>query len=264
MSLDDLRFSSTLQAKPLPRGFAVETSLDHFSIVTYLVNSSRLRELVHPRFAIDEVQDQDGVMRGLVSAVTFHDRDFRLAACPWPRFQFGQTNYRSYVTDTETGEHVAWFFGTSLASWSVAVPRFLWKLPWHGARIDFDCDYDEVSARYKSYRVSTKSQWAPAELALIDSGEPPSSLIGFSSVEAGLVLLTQPSRGFYYLRNGALGSYSIWHDRMTPTMGEAASTTNHPVLERLGLIQIGDAAAIHSVLIQRSIDFTIYLPPKSV
>jgi len=126
----------------------VETALEHFSIVTYSVETERLRPLVHPRFVIDEIEDASGRRVGLVSAVTFRDRDFRLAALGWPRWQFGQTNYRSYVTDSQTGQHVAWFFVT--------------------------------------------------------------------------------------------------------------------VLERLGLVAQGSSPAIHSVLMQRAIDFTIYLPPRAV
>ena len=80
------------------------------------------------------------------------------------------------MTDTETGEHAVWFFGASLDSLAVFVPRRLWKLPWHKANIRFDCDYDSRLGRYRSYRMVTNDSWADAILELEDSGTAPSAL----------------------------------------------------------------------------------------
>jgi Uncharacterized conserved protein (COG2071) len=96
---------------------------------------------------------------------------------------------------------------------SVLIPRYLWKLPWHRARMEFDCRYDAAGARYAAYSVRTQSNWSPGTLSLADTGQPPASLSGVSSLEAGLVFLTHPLRGYFFRRDGALGSYSIWHDR---------------------------------------------------
>jgi hypothetical protein len=38
----------------------------------------------------------------------------------------------------------------------------------------------------------------------------------------------------------------------------------YPLLQRLELVPEGDRESIHSVLLQPSIDFTIYLPPSKV
>ena len=263
MSIEDLRFTPSLLSKPLPRGMAVETTLQHFAIVTYWVDSDRLRTHLHPRFEPDVVQVGEGSSRALVSVVTFLDRDFRFVACPWFTGSFGQTNYRAYVMDTHTGEHAAWFFGTCLDSLSVAVPRYVWKLPWHRARMRFDCRYDEALGRYSTFSVATESQWAPGRLTLEDSGEPPNALAGFSNLEAGLLLLTHPLRGYFFRRDGGLGSYAIWHPRMEPTVGTVKAAT-YPLLDRLDLVAQGDTRSVHSVLLRRSIDFTIYLPPVRV
>src|SRR5262249_31169607 len=137
MTIEDLRFTPALLAKPRTGGLAVETTLQHFAIVTYWVDSSSLRRHVHPRFEPLRLTDDAGAARSLVSVVTFLDRDFRFVTCPWITRSFGQTNYRAYVVDSETGEHAVWFFGTCLDSVSVAVPRYVWKLPWHRARMEF-------------------------------------------------------------------------------------------------------------------------------
>lgn len=263
MSLDHLRFTPAALSKPPPRGLVAETTLLHFVIVTYLVDPSVLRTHLHPRFEPDCIGAEGAASRALVSVVTFLDRDFRFVVCPWLTSSFGQTNYRSYVTDTVTGEHVAWFFGTCLDSLSVAIPRYLWRLPWHRARMAFDCRYDEPAGRYTSFNVHTRSRWAPARLEIEDSGEPPRELAGFSNLEAGLVLLTQPTRGVFFRRDGALGSYSIWHDRLRPTVGKV-NVARYRILDELGLIPEGDDRNLHSVLIQRRVDFTIYLPPSSI
>jgi hypothetical protein len=50
MSIEELRFTPTLLSKPVPRGLAVETTLQHFAVVTYWVDPSTLRKHLHPRF----------------------------------------------------------------------------------------------------------------------------------------------------------------------------------------------------------------------
>ncbi len=87
-----------------------------------------MRPYVHARFALERIS-LDGSERALISAVPFEDHDFRAGAFPSPRWKFGQTNYRSYGIDRETGERVTWFLGTVLDSWTVVVPRHRWKLP---------------------------------------------------------------------------------------------------------------------------------------
>jgi uncharacterized protein YqjF (DUF2071 family) len=262
-SIEDLRFTPELLSRPFPRGLAVETTLQHFAIVTYWVDPSALRRLIHSRFEPVCLAINGRSPRALVSVVTFFDRDFRFVA--WPHFKrsFGQTNYRAYVLDTITGEQAAWFFGTCLDSASVAVPHYLWRLPWYRARMDFDCRYDQAAGRYSMFNVRTRSKWAPGRLAIADSGKAPAELAGVSNLEAALVLLTHPMRGFFFRRDGALGSYAIWHDRTHPTVGTVQEAA-YPLLQRLGLVDEGDQRDIHSVLVEPKIDFTIYLPPSRV
>jgi hypothetical protein len=260
---EDLRYTSRLLTKPAPRGLAAETTLQHFVIVTYWVDSSNLRKHLHPRFEPVCLAANGRSRQSLVSVVTFLDRDFRFAVCPWFKRSFGQTNYRAYITDTQTGEHAAWFFGTCLDSVSVAVPRFIWRLPWHHARMNFACRYDQAATRYAIFNIRTRSHWAPARLAVEDSGKPPTQFAGVSNLESGLVLLTHPLRGYFFRQDGFLGSYSVWHDRAQTTVG-AVQEARYPLLQKLGLVEDGDHSGIHSVLIQPTIDFTIYLPPSRI
>ena len=70
-------------------------------------------------------------------------------------------------------------------------------------------------------------------------------------------------RGYFLRRDRTLGSYAIWHDRAAPTVG-TLQEASYPLLQKLQLVDDGDLTAVHSVLLQRAIDFTIYLPPCKV
>ena len=258
---DQLQFTADLLTRPQAGGMDAETTLRHFAIITYMVEPERLRPFIPPRFQLACVQDAGGAEKALVSIVPFVDVDFHFVRLPWIKWRFGQTNYRAYVVDSRTGEQAVWFFGTSLASVTNVWPRFAWKLPWHRARMQFDCAWDGDNGRYAYYRLRTQSRWAPAQVELADTGQPPHSLMGFDSLEAGLVLLTHPLKGFYYRRDGRVGSYTIWHDRLRVSNGRLLRAS-FPLLDRLGLVPEGDLNRVHSVLLQHSTVFTIYLPPS--
>jgi hypothetical protein len=221
----------------------------------------RPRPLVDPRYDLEIIRDAVGRDKALISMVPFQDQDFHYEALPWATFSFGQTNYRAYVIDRSTGKRLVWFFGTTLDSWTVAVPRCLWSLPWHPCRIRFDCAYDEVARRYSRYAMKTESPWAPAELELEDTGAAPQRLEGFDDMETGLFTLTHPLDGAFHRRDGRLGGYSVWHERLNCTAGKVRRA-RIGLFERLGLLDAAEQLKPHSVLIQRETEFTIYLPPR--
>lgn len=254
------KFTDELLTRPPVAGRDALASLEHFAIVTYAVPAGRVRPHVDPVFDLDCFPSPDGEPLVWVSMVPFEDQDFRFVAAPWVRFRFGQTNYRTYVTDRSAGRRAVWFFGTTLDSWTVVVPWYAWKLPWHRGRVRFDCDYDEAAGRYARYRMTTRSRWAPVELELADSGEPVTALDGLPDLEAGLVALTHPLTGVYYRRDGHLGTYSIWHDRLRCTAGRVVHA-RVGLFDRLGLVPYAEQLRPHSVLIQHRTEFTIYLPP---
>ena len=115
--------------------------------------------------------------------------------------------------------------------------------------MSFDTQYDNQQQAYTNYQMVTHSQWAGANLELSDTGRPPKQLLGFPNLESGLVLLTHPLRGYFYRRDGKLGSYSISHDQLQPTEGHVKEAS-FPLLYQLGLVEESELSAIHSVLIQ--------------
>jgi hypothetical protein len=258
---DSLRFTPDMLARPRVSGIDAVSGLQHFAIVTWAVSPERVRPHIHERFELDCITAEDGEPRALISMVPFLDKDFHFARMPRPKFEFGQTNYRAYVIDRETGERLVWFFGTTLDSWTVNIPHYAWRLPWHRAHTLFDCRYDHAARRYDRYVVESQSDWGPAHLELADDGTPVTSLAGFASLEAGLVTLTHPLRGAFYRRDGRLGSYSVWHERLELTTGRVLSA-RVGLYERMGLLTPAEAEQPHSVLIQPLTEFTIYLPPR--
>ncbi len=160
-----LKFRDVLIERPKVREIDVVCQFQHFAIITYAVTPERSAGLIPGRFRLDEVEI-DGRAQALISVVPFMDVDFTSAVFPFPKFQMGQTNYRVYIVDTATGERGVWFLGTTLDSWTVVIPRQIWKLPWHPGQITFDCAYDTQAGRYRRYRMRTDADWGPVVVEL--------------------------------------------------------------------------------------------------
>jgi hypothetical protein len=156
-------------------------------------------------------------------------------------------------------ERCVWFFGTSLATLWVWVPRYLWRLPWHRARMRFDCRFE--GERCARYRLEVRSRWGDAEVELTGSATPAGRLDGFADEEETALVLTHPLAGFFGRRDGRVGTYSVWHDRLRLQRAEV-QTARFQVFERLGLVEPGQPP--HSALVQREAEFIIQLPPRLV
>lgn len=256
--MQPLRFADLAIPRPQPTGIDVVSTLRHFAILTYAVPAERLRPLVHERFELLSVP-VGGQPRALISVVPFAELDFRLAAYPSPQFAFRQTNYRVYVIDKQTGQHCVWFIGSLLDSVTVVIPRYLWKLPWHHGRMRFDCELQD--GIYTRYQMETHSTWAPASLRLRQEPGLAQGHAGFVDEETALVCLTHPLTGYYYRRDGRLGSYSIWHDRLQLQPAKLLSA-RLGLLERLGILSQAEQQEPYSLLVQAETEFTIYLPPQ--
>lgn len=244
---------------PAPGPRDAVATLRHFAIVTYAIPPERVAGLIDPRFALDCVTI-DGVERALISLVPFQDHEFRWPASSGTPRRFGQTNYRIYVRDRDTGRRAVWFLGTTLGSWTVVVPRWLWRLPWHYGRFRVACEQG-AGGRYLAYRFETRSRWAPLDLALDHEPERPLDLPGFPDEATALDVLTHPLDGFYHRTDGRLGTYSVWHDRLAPTAGRVRHA-RVGLLDRLGIVPFAEQGTAHSVLIQPETVFLIRLPPR--
>ncbi|MFP3983251.1 MAG: DUF2071 domain-containing protein [Desulfurivibrionaceae bacterium] len=259
---EKLRFKEVLHERPYPSGLDVICNLKHFAIITYAVDPASLEGLISERFKQDTISI-DGKEEALLSVVSFRAENFTSAVCPFPEFRMGQVNYRTYVIDTFTGERCIWFLSTILDSWTVVFPRYLWKLPWHKGKLKFECDYDSSTGLYNNYLMETESKYAPARLELCQYSANPFDLPGFPDTETGLVYLTHRLVGYYYRRDGKLGTFRVWH-RKLEVKPATFSQISFGFLSGLGLVDKNEQQYPHSVLLGPMHEFTIYLPPKVI
>jgi hypothetical protein len=253
-----------LEGRVAARGVSlwdVRSTLLHFAMVNYALPKERLLPHVPgQRFAIAEFPI-GGRPMAMLSVVPFWDTDFRFVRlAPGLKFRFAQTNHRVYVIDRLSGEPAVWFFGTTLGSWLVRVPRLLWKLPWHAARYRFDCVYDRARRAYSRYELEIESDWCGGSLALEDTGAAVGRHEGFASLDEQR-LLTHPIAGYCRRLDGRLASYSIWHDQI-PLTAASVRRAHFGLYERLGILSRDEMARPHSAFLCPAIEFDIHLPPR--
>jgi hypothetical protein len=237
--------------RPARRPWHASTWLDDFAIITWAVEPDRVARVLPVGFEPD-VRDGEA----LVSVVAFRDRDFRFRFAPWPRLSCGQVNYRTYVR--RAGLTGVWFFGSSLDSRLVAVPRKLWKMPWHHTTIDINANWSESGC--SSWSIAAKGDWGGAEISLGGQGRPLDIPPGFTDEREVSSVLLDPAIGWYErLRGAPVGHYSVWH----PPLGPEAATVieaRSDVLTDLELL--GPDARIHSAGVQRHVHFDVHTPPS--
>jgi hypothetical protein len=73
--------------------------------------------------------------------------------------------------------------------------------------------------------------------------------------------LTHPLTGYFHRRDGRLGSYRVWHDRLAMHPGRLVAA-RFGLLDRLGQVPPAEQGRPHSVLLQPEVEFTVYLPPR--
>ena len=123
----------------------------------------------------------------------------------------------------------------------------------------FDCSLG-ADGRYSHYAIETHSAWGGARLQLRQRAGLTQRHGGFADEETALVYLTHPLSGYYTRRDGRLGSYSIWHDKLNMHPAEEVEA-RFDALERLGVASFEEQRTPYSVLVQPETEFTIYLPP---
>lgn len=239
-----------------PRWHDSSSWLDDLAIVTWAVEPERLAQHL-PAGWEPLGWKRSGTDVALVSMVSFRDRDFRFNFWPWTRLRCGQINYRAYVRHgDQTG---VWFFGTSLDSRLVSVPKTLWKMPWHLDRIDVSSTWR--GDRLDGMQVRARGAWGDADAELVAEGGPVGSppMVGLTLGEDLSQVLVDPFVGWYGRTTGGVGSYSVAHApmRMAPCRVLSARSA---VFERLGLIEPNDHPI--DARATRQIRFQIHTPPR--
>jgi uncharacterized protein YqjF (DUF2071 family) len=154
-------------ARPRPdlRWLDATTILEQFALVTFDVDPVALATALPPGLEPEVRTLDDGRVRGFVSAVSFRDVDFRFAVAPWLRVSFFQTNYRAYVRGPD-GRQAVHFFGTTLDSPLVGMPRYLWGMPWHPGRSSIESSWTDAGV-CDAYRHRCAGRWGSADVSLM-------------------------------------------------------------------------------------------------
>jgi uncharacterized protein YqjF (DUF2071 family) len=233
--------------RPSRRPWHAFTWLDHFAIVSYLVDPARVDALLPAGLTADRFECS-ATPTAAVSAVSAHDRRFRFRGLPWPAVSAGQIDYRTYVrSGDQTG---VWFFGASLDSTLVAVARGLWSMPWHHDQVTVAADWRGEALDGLSVRAHG---WGRAELDLTGAGPEAGAVDPLAAIPA----ITDPLVG-WYRRGDRVGRYRVWHPPLEPQPVTVAHA-HYEVFERLGLI-VPDQPPV-SALVRRAVPLDVQTPP---
>ena len=239
----------------------VNTKLQHFSLISYAVPVARIKKYIPEPFELWTFTNK-GEKFALISAVPFFDYDFSFyKLSKFPKFNFCQTNFRTYIIDKRNGQHAAWFFGTTLGSLSVYIPRLVWRMPWQYAK--YKINTLREGGRYTNYQISFKSKLGDGIVHIKDTDKSLDLLQGFETMDEQILILTHPVLGYYNRLNHGIGTYKIWHPKMNLTHC-TVENLYFELFEKLGFLSKDEMLKPHSVLITPKIEFDVLLPPRKV
>jgi uncharacterized protein YqjF (DUF2071 family) len=242
-----------MAVRPRRRPWHAATALDDFAIITYLVDPVRLASLLPAAWEPITVPSNGG-RRAMVSAVPFRDRRFHYLGFPFITLSCGQVNYRTYVRH---GDQIGvWFFGTSLDSRLVIVPRRLWSMPWHRGAMDLRAQWQgEVCANWS---LTVAGRWGTARAQLRDARRA-ADFSWLGDVDPST--LVDPTVGWYRRLDGRIGRYSVWHRPLAPLDAELGSA-HFEVFDDLGLTDVDQQPV--SAVVQQTVAFDVHTPPHRV
>jgi uncharacterized protein YqjF (DUF2071 family) len=246
-----LLMSESPSDRPALRWTNAQTVLECFGMFTYAVEPARLARCLPDGIVVDE---RAGT--GLVSAVPFLDRDFRFRALPFAKVSCGQVNYRAYVRLGD--QRGVFFFGTSLDSVFVLLPRIVWRMPWHRDRLRIEASWGDGD-RCAAYHLDARGAWGSAVVHARGTGRRLPDPACFTEAADCRATMLDPFTGWYLRRNGrGLGRYTVWHEPLD-LEEVVVDEARFQVFDDLDLLDAGQAPLAAGV--QRSVAFDVHTPP---
>jgi hypothetical protein len=196
--------------------------LRHFSILIYATESERVRRLLPPSFAPQELTIA-GRKVSLISVISHLD-----IGSPVPGASgFEQTSYR--LATIYNGREAQWLLGLSIGSLSALPARGLWLAPANLGAMEFKTSYNAEQRRYQRYRLSTQSRWENADWVLAGNGASldPNQLRSFIDYEN--------ISDYFIRRDGAVGARQIQYTNESFQQGKLVAARSD-LLTRLGLL----------------------------
>lgn len=237
----------------------VNTHLEHFAIISYKVPVEKISKLIPKPFKLWSFFENE-IEYAIISAVPFKDKDFSFYRIfPFIKFNFFQTNFRTYIIDERDGSNSAWFFGTTLGSLASIIPSLFWKMPWRYGKYKFQHKLN--GTKYSEYNMSFKSKQGNGIVDIKNANEEMKKLPAFHSLEQQIHILTHPILGYYDISKSHFGTYEIWHPKINLNEG-IASNLYFELYEKLGFLTKIEMKNPYSILITPEIEFDILLPPR--
>lgn len=240
-------------ARPQRRWHHASATLDHFAVVTFHVDTERLRRQVPGQFEPEVHRFADGTERSLLSVVAFVERDFAFRFAPFIRISGALVDYRAY--GAVGGERGVYVFRTSLDHPLVVVPRLLWQMPWQREPVRIVGRWDGPGP---TALVVTTDGPGGLEIELTGSGHEVGTLDGFTDAAESVAVLTHPMAGWYGPATD-LRRYSVWHEVLRP-QAAVVKRAHVPAFAELDLID--GEPTVHSAMVVRTASFDIHTPPR--
>ncbi len=209
----------------LSKSVTIATELQHRSVISYLIPSKRVRELVPEEFHLGE--------NTVLSIEAFQDSS---------PHRFEQINYRLQVN--YRGAFRNWLLGTSIGSFSAITARHYFQNPWHVSAIDLQVSMDAMSGRYHNYRLSSQSQWANSLFEIADTGM---SVLNHQRTQ---------TTDHFTRRDGTIGSQQTAYLPTNTTRG-VLKTGRCDMLKNLGILNEAEIAYPLNVSLQRKVNFEL-------
>lgn len=134
-------------------------------------------------------------------------------------------------------------------------------MPWEYGK--YNASFTIENNTYSEYSIDFKSKHGVGEVQLQSTCEKMKIHSGFTSLEEQLLILTHPVTGYYYLKNGQIGSYEIWHPQMELYEGKSQKIY-FELFENLGFLSREEMNEAHSILMTKEIEFDILMPPRKL
>ncbi len=203
----------------------ITSQLQHHSVISYLIPSVRVRDLVPEEFHLGE--------NTVLSIEAFQDSS---------PHQFEQINYRLQVNYRGTFRN--WLLGTSIGSFSAITAYHYFQNPWHLSAIDLQVSTDAMSGRYHTYRLNSQSEWSNTFFEIADTGMP---ILNHQKVQMV---------DHFIRRDGIIGSQQTTYLPAQTTRG-ILKTGRCDMLKKLGILDEAEIAYPLNVSLQRKVNFEL-------
>lgn len=223
----------------------------NFVVITYSVPADRVMAHLPEHYELDTYEGLGGP-RAFVSTTSFCNTDFRAALLPYPRHTFNESTYRTYVT--KHGDKGIYFFGRYLgtkASWAFQRP-----IARHTYKGDFQLAIENQEGTFPTYECNVTSSEGDTRFSVRASRRPQAKHPFESSYEF-TQFLTYRLHGFYTNTGGFQGHMPVEHPRMDPVEGELLAG-KFDLWNRLGIVHPDEIPIPHSVLVTKTVPFTLY------